>query len=107
MVLIDSSFVLASTFTAVTSGNWSSSTTWGGSAPSYEISTDHVVIPVGINVTMDNSVTFSGGLSELYVSGTLSSASNTFLTINNAASITGVGTINVDNIVLGVAASGN
>lgn len=92
-------------FTAVTSGNWSSSATWGGSAPSYNITTDHIIIPVGINVTMDNSVTFNGALSQLDVDGTLSSGSDVSLSITSILEVTGSGTINVDDMVLGAAAT--
>ena len=40
---------MAATYTATTSGNWSSAGTWGGTAPSFNITgADVVIIPLGI-----------------------------------------------------------
>lgn len=90
-------FSSGATFTAVASGNWSSSTTWGGSVPPFTIISDQVIIPSGINVTMDNNVSLSGVLASLDVGGTLSSASLTALTVTTG-SVSGAGVINVGNI---------
>src|SRR5258708_21130112 len=69
------------TFTAATNGSWSVSTTWvGGVAPSFTTS-DQIVIPSGITVTLDNNVAVSGVLSSLTINGMLSSTSNMSLTI--------------------------
>src|SRR5438034_11239704 len=73
--------VSAATFTAAVSGNWSSSVTWGGSAPSFNITIDQVTIPVGINVTLDNNLTVSGSLASVNVMGTLSSSSSVSLSM--------------------------
>lgn len=99
------SSIFSSNYTAVISGNWSNSATWGGTPPPYYIYSDQVVIPTGIDVTLDNSVTFSGIFSELNVEGTLSSASNTSLTFDNAAYVTGEGIIATENLMLGMASS--
>lgn len=95
----------AATFTAIASGNWSSSSTWGVSAPSPNITLDQVIIPMGITVTMDNSVSVSGALATLDVSGTLSSAAGMSLTASTLGTITGMGSINVGTIVLNTGAN--
>ena len=89
------------TFTAVSSGNWSSSATWsGGIVPTTTILTDQIVIPSGIIVTMDNDVSVSGALSSISVQGTLSSASSTSLTVGSLATVSGTGTLNIGNLML-------
>src|ERR1035438_1647055 len=70
------------TFTAVATGNWSSTVTWGGTIPSLTNSMDQVTIPIGINVTMDNDVTLNGSLASLTVMGTLSAVTNNTLTVS-------------------------
>ena len=57
----------ASTFTAVASGNWSSSATWGGVIPALNNLTDQITIPAGITVTMDSDVTLNGITSQINV----------------------------------------
>lgn len=91
----------AATFTAIASGNWSSSATWsGGVAPGTNITLDDIVIPTGITVTMDQDVEFNGLLSTMEVMGTLNSTTNKKLTMTRGA-ITGSGTIDIDAIVIG------
>lgn len=92
------------TFTAVASGNWSSTTTWGGSVPPLTITSDQVIISSGINVTMDNNVTLNGALSVLTVQGTLSSATTETLTIVTGTTA-GTGVIAVGNVMLSTAAA--
>ncbi len=86
-----------SAFTAVTSGNWSSAATWGGSAPGSTVSNNDVIIPAGITVTLDQDVTFSGLLSTFSVSGTLSSTSNNWVLLTQGA-LAGGGTISIHRI---------
>jgi fibronectin-binding autotransporter adhesin len=90
----------AATFTATTSGNWSSSATWGGTAPSFNLTTDQVVIPSGITVAMDNSVTVTGATAAVGVQGTLTSTASQSLTVNALGSLTGSGTINIGSLHL-------
>src|ERR1700741_4659161 len=71
----------SATYTAITSGNWSSITTWGGTAPSLTNTGDYISIPLGINVTMDNNVTLSGLTAEINVAGTLSASSSNTLNV--------------------------
>lgn len=95
---------LAATFTAVASGNWSSSVTWGGQAPGNTISNgDFIVIPFGITVNLDNSVEFNNALSTLSVSGSLTSSTNSNLTINSGT-LSGNGNINTNNFTVGTTA---
>jgi len=90
----------AATYTAVTSGAWSSATTWGGVAPGTSIGTfDNVVINAGVTVTLDNDVEFSGLLTSLQVNGTLES-SDYLLDINNGV-LSGNGTLNLENLRFG------
>lgn len=91
----------AATFTAIASGNWSSSTTWsGGVAPGTNITIDDIEIPNGITVTLDQNVEFNGLLSTMEVMGTLNSTTNSTLTMTGGT-ITGSGTIDIDALVIG------
>lgn len=90
----------AATYTATASGNWSAGATWGGTAPSFNLTTDQVVIPSGITVTMDNSVTVTGATASVTVAGTLSSGSSASLTLGALGTLTGTGTINVGSLNL-------
>ncbi len=87
----------AATFTAVTSGNFSASSTWGGSAPSGSILGDIIIIPTGVNVTMDQNVELNGVLSSLTVNGTLTSSNNSYLVLT-LGSLSGQGSIVVDSM---------
>ena len=98
--LVSSFARAAGTFTAVTSGNWSSSITWGGTPPPFNLSIgDQVTINSGVTVTMDSTVTLNGLLSQVTVSGALSSASTMSLNVVTGT-LAGTGTINVGNVVL-------
>jgi hypothetical protein len=75
-------FASATTYTAVVSGNWSSSLTWGGSVPPANLtSADQVIIGAGLNVTMDQNVTLNNALAQINVLGTLSSATHIQLNV--------------------------
>lgn len=88
------------TFTAVASGNWSNPLTWGGAVPSTTNAADQITIPIGINVAMDNNVTFTGATAQVSVFGTLSSLPNiTFKVITGT--INGTGVITTDSLWLG------
>lgn len=91
----------AATFTAVASGNFSSTATWGGIAPSSMISTDVVIVPSNITVTMDQDQTFNGALASLVVNGTLTGSANRSLVLT-MGSLSGNGTIDVDSLALGL-----
>lgn len=90
----------AATFTALTSGNWSSAATWGGTAPSSIISIDDIVIPAGITVTLDQNVEFEGALSSLEVMGVLKSSTTSILTLSRGT-ISGTGEIDINALVIG------
>jgi len=91
----------AATFTAVASGNWSSTVTWGGTIPSLTNTIDQVTIPIGISVNMDNSVTLNGALASLTVNGTLTANAGTTL-MTSIGTIAGTGVITTDHAVFGV-----
>jgi len=99
--LLGNSFVRAAgTYTAVASGNWSSSITWGGTPPPFTLTAgDQVNVATGITVNMDSTVTVNGLLAQINVTGTLTSASSTFLNVTTGT-LTGSGVINVGNVVL-------
>ena len=90
----------ATTYTAVLSGNFNSGLTWGGSAPGALVSTDIVVIPAGIIVTMTSNESFSG-TSSLTVLGTLNALPATALSITSGT-LAGIGTISADSMALGL-----
>ncbi len=91
----------ATVFTAVVSGDFSASTTWGGVAPGALLTTDVVIIPSGITVTLTGSETFSG-TSSILVSGTLASMGTGTTLIMSSGALSGAGTISVDSMVLGL-----
>lgn len=104
MFAMCSATAYGASFTAVANGAWSSAATWGGTAPSNNVTADQVHIPSGITVILDNNATFSGALSSLDVNGTLTSATGTMLTID-VGSLTGNGTVSVSDVVLNTAAT--
>src|ERR1051325_3178449 len=83
-------------YTAVTSGNWSSAATWGGAVPPTTLILDQVTIPSGITVTMDNSVIVSGITAKIDVTGTLTSSNKSLLVTSGL--VTGSGTLSVDSL---------
>ena len=95
-----SSAANATTFTAVASGNFNAAATWGGVAPGSIISSDIIIIPSGITVTLTGNETFSG-TSTLTVNGTLTSASSAL--VMTAGSLSGTGSITVDSVAMGLA----
>ena len=90
------SAVNATTYTASNSGNWSSETTWAEQAPGTLISGDQVIIPSGITVSMDQDITFSGGISSLEVAGTL--AGSNYSMILAGGTLSGTGMIILKNL---------
>ena len=100
-IILSSASAYALTYTATASGNWSSTTTWvGGIAPSFNLTTDAVIIPSGITVTMDNSVSVTGVLASIDVEGALSSNSSTTLTVGSLGTLSGAGAINIGTLDL-------
>jgi filamentous hemagglutinin len=98
--LMLTSLTYAATFTATTSGNFSSTATWsGGVVPSKIVLTDQIIIASGVTVNLDSSLTFNGVLSELDVQGTLSTNNNSSLTLN-IGKLTGVGNIALNTITV-------
>lgn len=89
----------AETFTATASGNWTSTATWGASAPGGTISAgDIVIIPSGITVNLDTDVEVDAALSTITVNGQLAGTSNLTITDGN---LLGTGTINIDDLTVG------
>lgn len=91
----------ATTYTAVVSGNFDASTTWGGVTPPQILTADNIVIPSGITVTLNQNATVSGALSTLTVNGSLVSSAGSGLMLT-LGSITGNGTLMIDSLVLGL-----
>jgi len=90
--------VNAATYTAVADGDWSSSATWGGTAPGSNPSGDNIIIPAGMTVTLDVDVEFAGGLLfSMNVNGELVSDNDSRLVITSG-SLTGNGTIDISSI---------
>lgn len=91
----------AATFTAAVSGSWSSSTTWGGGgSPAFNLSSDQVIIPNGINVTLDSSLHINGVLASVLLNGTLSTNVQTDSIQLGYGDISGNGTITAGALVL-------
>ncbi len=89
----------AAIYTAVLSGNFNASTTWGGSVPGTLLSSDDIIIPTGVTVILTADQTFTG-TSSLTVDGTLTSSASAL--IMTGGSLEGTGTITVDSIALGL-----
>lgn len=99
-----SNIAFGASYTAVVSGNWSSSVTWGGAVPSLNNLADQITIPAGITVTMDNDLTLNGPTSQINVFGTLTASANNLMTILNG-NISGSGIVYADEIVFGAASA--
>jgi hypothetical protein len=85
-------------FTAVTDGDWTNPATWGGVAPSGNVSNQDIIIPSGIDVNLNTDVVFSGLLNSFTVDGTLNSSNNKQLSIQSGA-FTGSGDVDIQRIV--------
>lgn len=86
----------AATYTAVASGNFSSTTTWqGGVAPGAMVSGDQIVIPVGISVNLDQNLSLAAS-STLQVVGSLTASGKQYISLT-ASAISGTGIITVDS----------
>src|SRR6202012_2337816 len=97
--MLVSSCSFAATYTAVASGNWSSSATWGGTRPPFTLGAlDQVTIGSGFTVTMDSTTTLNGLLSQLTVTGTLTSTANSLIV--TTGTLTGAGTLVVNGLTL-------
>ncbi|PBQ32898.1 hypothetical protein CNR22_14320 [Sphingobacteriaceae bacterium] len=81
-------------FTAVTSGDWSNSATWGGTAPSPTVSNQNITIPANITVNLDADVTFSGLLNTFAVNGMLTNTTNNGVHMTSG-NFTGTGTVSI------------
>jgi hypothetical protein len=84
-------------YTAVASGNWSNSATWGGANPGGSISGQDIVIPNGITVAMDIDVSFSGLSNSFTVDGSLVSGGTTGVTITQG-SLAGSGSVTINRL---------
>lgn len=104
VLLLIGQFANAASFTAIASGNWSSTATWGGSTPGTTITVDQIVIPSGITVNLDNNTSFNGALASLDVQGTLTSSANTSLTVD-LGTIFGGGVMAVHELLLNAGAT--
>lgn len=90
--LFSAGSLFSTNYTAVSSGIWSSSSTWGGVPPSSSLLNDNVTIPSGIDVTLNVDVTI-GLNSSVIVDGSLSGTAQSI--IMNFGSIGGSGTITI------------
>jgi hypothetical protein len=85
-------------FTAVADGDWTNPATWGGVAPSSDVSNQDIIIPSGMDVILNTDVTFSGLLNSFTVDGTLTSTSTNSLTIE-MGTFSGSGDIDIQRII--------
>ncbi|HXC04172.1 MAG TPA: T9SS type A sorting domain-containing protein [Bacteroidia bacterium] len=94
-------FILYSTitraYTAVASGNWSNSTTWGGTAPGGTISGQDILIPNGITVNLDMDVSFSGLSNAFTVNGSLANGGITGVALTQG-SFAGAGNVTINRL---------
>lgn len=103
-------FVVAGTsygaiYTAVASGNYSSTSTWqAGMAPPPTIALDQVIIPANLTVSMTSDVTLNGALATLTVEGTLSTSNGSSLTLT-LGSLTGGGIVTANTVNINTGAT--
>lgn len=96
--------IFAGTFTAIASGDWSNSLTWGGASPGANItSEDVIIISAGVSVNLDVDVEINNNLAELRINGILISDDND-LTIT-AGSCQGLGSLSIKELELGTNAT--
>lgn len=87
----------AATYTAMASGNFNLATTWqGGLVPGNSITSDVIIIPSGITVTLTQDLTVSN-TANLIVNGTLSGATGNDLILSSGF-LSGSGAITVDSL---------
>jgi len=103
-IMLMNAVAFGASFTAVASGNWSSTTTWGGTVPSLNNTGDQITIPASINVVMNSDLTLNGATSQVTVNGTLSSVTGNVFTITNGI-LAGSGSISADSMKLAAGAS--
>lgn len=104
IALFISSNASAAAFTAVASGNWSSSATWaGGVSPGMASANDVIVIGSAFTVNLDQNVEIDGLLSSLQVDGALTTSNSSDLMLSQGT-ILGTGEIMVDELTLGTLA---
>ncbi|MFI5151318.1 MAG: T9SS type A sorting domain-containing protein [Bacteroidia bacterium] len=89
--------VTRASYTAVASGNWSSSATWGGTSPGSNVSGQDIVIPNGITVGLDIDVVFSGISNSFTVNGNLANGGMTGVTITQG-SLAGSGSVTINRL---------
>jgi hypothetical protein len=85
-------------YTAVQSGAWSNAATWGGTGPGNTVTTQSVIIPVGITVTLDvGEVTFDAPSFAFTVNGMLNTSVGGSLIMLHGT-LNGAGDINIHRI---------
>lgn len=96
--------VNAATYTAIASGNFSSSSTWsaGIKPPATLTIGDQIIIPNGINVMLDQNVMLNVA-ANMDIDGTLSGGSGYVLNVTKGT-LTGSGSVNIDSIAVGTLA---
>jgi len=91
-------YATAGAYTAVASGNWSNTATWGGAVPHFILNSDQITIGTGIVVTMDSTIEMTGTGTTLALTGTLTSTTNSIIVA--AGTFSGAGTINANGITM-------
>ncbi|MDX1686208.1 MAG: T9SS type A sorting domain-containing protein [Saprospiraceae bacterium] len=87
-------------FTAVVSGDWSSSLTWGGTVPPDTITgEDNVIISAGVTVNMDVDVMLDNQLATINLIGSLESPDNTLNV--SSGTVLGTGNLEVAELIIG------
>jgi len=94
----------ATIFTAVASGDFTSALTWGGVAPGTLLSSDVIVIPAGVNVTLSTLQTISG-TTTLTIDGSLTSTGPGSALVMSSGTLAGSGDISIDSLSLGYAST--
>ena len=87
----------AKAFTAVMSGSWSNSSTWGGVGPGAVVANSDIIIPSGIIVDMNMNVSFSGAMNSFTVNGGLNSSTNSSAQISSGT-FDGNGVVNIHRL---------
>lgn len=101
VALLGMNIANATNYTAIASGNFSSSSSWqNGIVPPSLLGVDNITIPNGVTINLDQDVLISNSGTLLTVNGTLTGGVGNYLAYTTG-SLAGSGTISVDSISTG------
>lgn len=86
----------ATSYTAVASGNFSSTTTWAGGVVPTLTGGDDITVSNGVNLMLDQSLTLNNG-DNLIVNGSVTGTNKSYLEMKGGSILSGIGNVEVDS----------